>query len=1465
MVPVTSDLNLLFNPSFKEELAYWQVTTTEASSTVGVDFAQQWSVEGGSTAYLFSAQPDETPVLFQDVDLSGANLDVDTNYQISGFFGTHRTDILVEVIAIFSDGDESSLSEYRVADRPDRLGGVSLNDYQFAVFFAEVPGRAKSVRISLSLGEHSGEGEPGRFGFVTHMSMQPASSQGVMPSLPVDVPAEQLDSIVPWARQGSFIASRFPVGAYEGRTYGPALSADEWSLRRLDGCNLITGEDLDSWISRRSVGAPQDTLGVDLTERWKIPEVPTIYWAAGQEPRGARLQRGPEVPVVSGARYELGAYMAYHRCEGNIGVEWIDREGDVISTDELSVEDATRIGGTSLSEYDHQLGLVRAPEGATTACVFLARSGTLVGHDSFMFMALPFFAPTSRASPEGNWNEVAPEDLRAELALLADRSWIQCADDVPDPANLAEEWKPTSKQCQTLLLVALANHDVDEVFSLLKANMGVDVPPGALEELVDQLLEREEFESAVHTAFYAFVSDPSPGAGEKLNVALKTSAYGSIADLYEAFTMREPTGGREAAGYPFGYDASAVPGGGVVGFSGNSLIVWYIERVRRPEDFAVRIDGEGAPGGVKAEEASPVETIAYARVRLPDTVLDASERRVEFVDLVSGRTCWSSRVAIDLRVNIEQVAGGRIRGWVASSVDMDHPPELVAMIDGRKALEAKAVHRRSDVEQALGDPFSTVWAFDLAATVPRGAQLVEIGFPGSDVVIEGAGRWLLERQSAVNTVRSLRHQVNALEMPEPAKQWLSQTVLPSLLSIARGGDPAGLEALQQKNLIAPRGEVAKRTDSVIDVVVPVYRDLEATRGCLEAVLKARVNRPFHVIAINDASPESKLAEWLEEFCADNGVELIVHKDNRGFPATANAGMAVHPDRDVVLLNSDAIVSDGWLDELQNGAYSSSEIASVTAMSNSATVFSYPVPAVEQEIPEDTGRDALAALALEQSAGEYVTSPTCHGFCVYLRREALDDIGTFDQAAFTKGYGEETDWSQRANDRGWRHVAAPGVFVEHLGSRSFKGDRTALLENSFSVIRDRYPEYDAWIQDFIHSDPLAVYRRRLDRCRIRAYGDDFTLHITHHLGGGTEKHVRDLTVTFAAQDERSLVLQPDPLRTSTHVVLTCPGLELEATYAVEDEYEELIADLKHLGVSRGHLHHLIGFAPGLPKRLLTDLGVAYSATVHDYAAACPRIFITRPNGDFCDGPRSKEECGACIAKHGPLEPAQGLFDALGGTIDDWRESWQEALDGADKLLFPTSSHLQRFAHHLDHPDMRVAPHPEEEFPSPVMPERGKGRYTVALLGGLSWEKGFGRLRDLAALAEVRNSPLDFVVIGPTADDAVFSASPNVRIHGLYQPGDTQSLLEKYRPDTVLFLSVWPETWCYTLSESLKHRLTVVAPRLGAFEDRLTGRVGATLFDPSGGVEGVLEALHEHLGVDSGAYMPSKGNVLGGNLV
>ena len=271
---------------------------------------------------------------------------------------------------------------------------------------------------------------------------------------------------------------------------------------------------------------------------------------------------------------------------------------------------------------------------------------------------------------------------------------------------------------------------------------------------------------------------------------------------------------------------------------------------------------------------------------------------------------------------------------------------------------------------------------------------------------------------------------------------------------------------------------------MIDVIIPAYRGLEDTRRCVESVLAAACATPREVIVIDDASPEPELSAWLRGRARAGGITLRVHEANRGFVASANEGMALHPGRDVVLLNSDTEVAAGWLDRLMAHAGRDPAIGTLSPFSTNATILSYPRTLAANPLPAGETTASLDAAFAAANPGSCADIVTAVGFCMGITRACLDRVGPFDEARYGAGYGEEVDFCMRAARLGFRNVAAGDVFVRHVGEVSFGNTGAGRRAQAQATVDALYPEFQVRLREFIAADPLRILRRRADLERLR---------------------------------------------------------------------------------------------------------------------------------------------------------------------------------------------------------------------------------------------------------------------------------------------------------------------------------------------------------------------------------------------
>lgn len=320
-------------------------------------------------------------------------------------------------------------------------------------------------------------------------------------------------------------------------------------------------------------------------------------------------------------------------------------------------------------------------------------------------------------------------------------------------------------------------------------------------------------------------------------------------------------------------------------------------------------------------------------------------------------------------------------------------------------------------------------------------------------------------------------------------------------------------------------------------------------------------------------------------------------------------------------------------------------------------------------------------------------------------------------------------------------------------------------------------------------------------------------ILHGLGGGTERHCRDMAALLAAEGAEPWLLRAER---SARMALS-EGLDgaPRVYHAAEPgEWAALVADLRALRLDHLHLHHFIGFPPEL-LTLPAALGLDWDVTLHDYAWFCPRVTMVGADGRYCRRAETGEaDCAACLAAAGP-HAAIPLDPRSPAALAAWRAERLAVLAGARRLFVPDPDVAARVAALAPGlPAATVRPHPEPPRRIvPHLPVEGE-RIRVAVIGGISRDKGRDLLLACAEAAERDRLPLAFEVIGTLSEAGRARALPNLTVHGAYRQEELAGLLRRIRCQVAAFLSIWPETYCYTLSEALEAGLFPVVTDLGA---------------------------------------------------
>ncbi|MCL6601792.1 MAG: glycosyltransferase [Paenibacillus sp.] len=626
-------------------------------------------------------------------------------------------------------------------------------------------------------------------------------------------------------------------------------------------------------------------------------------------------------------------------------------------------------------------------------------------------------------------------------------------------------------------------------------------------------------------------------------------------------------------------------------------------------------------------------------------------------------------------------------------------------------------------------------------------------------------------------------------------------------------------------------------ERIIDIIIPIYNAYEDLIQCVDSILNNDAGQPYRIILINDCSPDTRISPYLEKEALENdNVIFLSNETNLGFVKTVNRGMS-YSTNDIVLLNSDTIVTKGWLSKILTCAYSSELIATVTPFTNNGTICSVPNFGEDNEIPEGFTIDSFAEMIEDISLKNYPHIPTAVGFCMFIKRAILDKVGLFDAESYSKGYGEENDFCCRVTEFGYVNVLDDATFIYHKGSMSFKSDKEGLIIRNSEVLRGKFPYYFDRVNSFLSSNSVFPLIENIKK-QLTTYSrtpKKKILFLTHNTvdedwlfkRGGTEYHVFDLIqeieeiefFTLTTSGTRVL-LKKFNNKTSTNFNFFIEN-PIEAHTFYQEDYRKVLEEiLKGFSIDLIHIHHLQRHTFDIFK-LAEQFKIPLVYTVHDYHLVCPSILLMDNHGDYCYENITVDKCKQCL--HNKM-----------GYGTSFREQWHSEVEKNIKLLnliiFPSKSASEYFEREYKisqlHIPYEVIEHgilinivPENKVLDLENNITKRKVFNIAFVGNFAKHKGSQYISDVIRKKD-KSITINWYLIGEIHDRVLEEFNgENVYKIGGYKRDNLSILLRELNIDLVCLLSVVPETFSYTLSESWAAGIPVLVNKRGALGSRV----------------------------------------------
>ena len=622
----------------------------------------------------------------------------------------------------------------------------------------------------------------------------------------------------------------------------------------------------------------------------------------------------------------------------------------------------------------------------------------------------------------------------------------------------------------------------------------------------------------------------------------------------------------------------------------------------------------------------------------------------------------------------------------------------------------------------------------------------------------------------------------------------------------------------------------------VSILVPIYNAYEDTKKCIESVLE-HTNIPYELILIDDCSPDERIGELIDEMEQYEPIKIIRNYTNHGFVKSVNIGMKFAKG-DVVLLNSDTIVTPKWLQKMLVAAYSNERIGTVTPLSNAAGAFSVPEIGKINEIPEFYTINTMAALVEKVSDQVNLEVPTGDGFCMFIKRDTINDVGLFDEENFGKGYGEENDFSMRAIENSWKNVLDDSTYIYHKKSASFSSSKTELIKKNRAILDQKHPSYTKMVREFVKDEKYAWIRTNIKDAieSTDELKEKRILYVLHSASGGTPATNEDLmrniqknmdcyVLTSSAKKMMLWSYKDSELKQIFEWKIKS---KWSAKNYNNPEFRDIYFNvLTGLKIDIVHIRHLIKHSFDL-SGLAKMLGVPTIISFHDFYFVCPSHNLLDENFEYC--------AGECTEGYGQCFIGEDMDDLP--ILKDFVPQWRKAVSDVFKntSTFVTTTKAVKDVYTSIYPELRsrdfkIIEHGRDfnelkddeinyEVPSTDKPVK------IVFPGNLNIVKGSELIKSIKKLDV--NNRLEFHFMGMLAKHS--SDLENYGIHhGPYKRDEFCNDIAKIKPSFIGIMTICSETYCHTLSEAWDSDIPVLCTQLGAIGERVNQNGGGWFLD------------------------------------
>ena len=605
----------------------------------------------------------------------------------------------------------------------------------------------------------------------------------------------------------------------------------------------------------------------------------------------------------------------------------------------------------------------------------------------------------------------------------------------------------------------------------------------------------------------------------------------------------------------------------------------------------------------------------------------------------------------------------------------------------------------------------------------------------------------------------------------------------------------------------------------IDIIIPIYDAFGFLEPLFGSIKKGTFS-PHRLIVINDCSSDPRVKVFLaniNEYSNHLCKEIIIHhnKKNIGFVKSVNFAYNL-VQNNFIILNSDTEVPQGWLERLISPMVNDSSIASITPLTNSGTICSFPNWLDDNELAFGLDLEKVDGIFREINDQVLVEVPTGVGFCIALNRKVIEQIGFFDLDSFGRGYGEENDWCMRARAAGYKNVIIRNLYVYHKHAASFGKEREKLIKENTKKLQIKHPAYNKEVQTIIEKKPFDHLFSKASMLLFLKH--EPAIIFSHDWGGGAEYFIFE-HLFAETENNYQILIRGSGTELENNVMFYC---NQKCVHRITiNSLHEILSIFRGSTLKQYYINSLTTYDQ-LPYNLellvkffvKKDIHPVYF--VHDYFSICPRINLINNLNSYCNLPDKQSVCNNCLTSKKssiPIKTAKNL------EIQTWRNHFESLLKQCDSIYYFSDSSVELLTKAYPGLTNKMKLY---NLNLPNLPKivksvsfAEKSILRIGLLGAINYSKGSEIVSQFFDIVKVLGLPFEVILIGHFPENYIEVS----KIIGPYNKKDLPQICKAEKIDMFILPSIWPETYCYTAYEIMSMGYPIICFDLGAPAKRI----------------------------------------------